>query len=99
MKQKPEIGHPLKIEVKWYDNVPEPPKVFFYDGEIIGWRDTQVIIRVKDYAVCRFWKKSGLEVGNTAHALRGLSIDLGTLDNSLKPPKGVEVPIAIDTDS
>jgi hypothetical protein len=26
-RQKLEIGHPLAIEVTWYDNVPEPPQL------------------------------------------------------------------------
>ena len=93
-----EIGHPIKINVLWYDHVPEPPRDLTYDGEIVGWRNSQVIVRVKDYAVIRFWKKTGLEVGNNAHALRGLKVDLDEL-KSIKPPKGEGVQIPIDTDA
>jgi hypothetical protein len=60
-RQKLEIGHPLTIGVRWYDSVPEPPKEMAYEGEVIGWRDTQVIVRVKEYAVVRFWKETGTE--------------------------------------
>jgi hypothetical protein len=96
-RQKLEIGHPLMIEVTWYDKVPEPPKITVYEGEIIGWRDSQVIVRVKDYAVVRFWKATGIEVGNQDHARRGLMVDMFALDKSTKPARGLE--IAIDTDA
>jgi hypothetical protein len=96
-RQKLEVGHPLQIAVCWYDDVPVPQKTQWYDGEVIGWRDSQVIVRVKDYAVVRFWKHNGHEVGNADHHRRGLRIDLAALDESIKPPKGVEVPIAMDT--
>src|ERR1700747_1222409 len=78
-RQKLEIGHPLKCEVIWYDAVPEPPHEISYEGEVIGWRDTQVVVRVKDYAVVRFWLqkgREGREVGNQDYARRGLRIDL-----------------------
>jgi hypothetical protein len=95
-RQKIEIGHSLAVRIQWYDRVPEPPKTVEYEGEIIGWRDTQIIVRVKEYAVVRFWKKSGLEVGNPDHQRRGLSIDLKELAESLKPAPGVTVEIARD---
>src|ERR1700746_2765539 len=84
-RQKLEIGHPLKCEVIWYDAVPEPPKETVYEGEVIGWRETQVVVRVKDYAVLRFWLKNGREVGNQDYARRGLRIDLKSLNESVKP--------------
>jgi hypothetical protein len=90
-RQRLEIGHPLKVAVHWYDHVPVPEGARDYEGEIIGWRDSQVIIRVKEYAVCRFWKENGLEVGNGDHQRRGFRIDLKELGESLKPPPGVEV--------
>lgn len=74
--KRPEIGRPMVVNVRWYDRVPEPEKVTDYQGEVIGWRDTQVIVRVRDYAVVRFWKKTGREVGNADHQRRGLAIDL-----------------------
>jgi hypothetical protein len=96
--QKLKIGHPLRITVHWYDKVPEPPKLQDFEGEIVGWRETQVIIRVKDYAVLRFWKRNGLEVGNSDHERRGFRVDLPEIAESIKTAKGVEVPIAIDTE-
>ena|SRR5260370_39313304 len=90
-RQSLEIGHSLRVNVRWYDRVPEPEKVTDYEGEVIGWRDTQVIVRVKEYAVVRFWKKSGLEVGNGDHHRRGLAINLKELEESLKPAPGVAV--------
>lgn len=98
-RQKLEIGHPLAIDVTWYDSVPEPPKEVIYEGEVIGWRDSQLIVRVKEYAVVRFWKATGLEVGNSDHERRGLRVDLSDLAAAVKLPKGVEVPIALDTDA
>jgi hypothetical protein len=87
-----QIGRPLSIPVEWYDHVcTEPHKETRYAGEIVGWRDTQVVIRVKEYAVLRFWKKSGLEVGNSDHQRRGFRIDLKELERSLQPAPGVEV--------
>jgi hypothetical protein len=96
-RQKLEIGHPLKCEVTWYDAVPEPPKETVYDGEVIGWRDTQVVVRVKDYAVVRFWLqkgREGREVGNQDHARRGLRIDVNSLNQSVKPAPGVTVDLS-----
>jgi hypothetical protein len=96
-RQKLEIGHPLKCEVIWYDAVPEPPHEISYEGEVIGWRDTQVVVRVKDYAVVRFWiqkGREGREVGNLDHARRGLRIDLSSLNESVKPAPGVTVDLS-----
>ena len=90
-RQKPAIGQPLKIAVYWYDNVPEPPRRETYEGEILGWRGTQVIVRIKEYAVARFWKESGLEVGNPDHERRGFRVDLSELAESCKPAPGVTV--------
>ena len=91
-RQKLEIGHPLFIDCHWYDRVPEPPRAEVRQGEIIGWRDSQVVVRVPDYAVLRFWKKSGFEVGNTNHEHRGWRIDLGELAESTKAKSaGIEV--------
>jgi hypothetical protein len=100
-RQKLAIGHPLRITVHWYDRVPEPPRNQSYEGEIIGWRNSQVIVRVPDYAVVRFWKTSGLEVGNPDHARRGFRVDFLELESSIsaKSEAGVEVPLAIDTDA
>lgn len=89
MTQKLEIGHPMKLSVTWYDNVPVPGKTQWKDGEVIGWRKSQVIVRVQDYAVLRFWKRNGREVGNQDHERRGWMIDPSQLNNS--QPKGVEV--------
>jgi hypothetical protein len=96
MKTKLEIGQPLHIEVVWYDQVPEPARKTIYDGEVIGWRAAQVIVRIRDYAVCRFWKKTGLEVGNPDHVRRGFRVDLSKLDGN---NSGVDIPIATDTDA
>jgi hypothetical protein len=96
-RQKLEIGHPLKCEVIWYDAVPEPPHEISYEGEVIGWRDTQVVVRVKDYAVVRFWLqkgREGREVGNQDYARRGLRIDLKSLNESVKPAPGVTVDLS-----
>jgi hypothetical protein len=89
--QKLEIGHPLIIEVFWYDKVPEPPALRTEQGEIIGWRQSQVLVRVVGYGVLRFWKRNGLEVGNADHERRGWRIDLSELAESVKPATGIEV--------
>lgn len=95
---KLEIGHPLKLEVLWYDRVPEPPRSITYDGEVVGWRQAQVIVRIKDYAVVRFWKRNGMEVGNPDYHRRGFSVDLSKAAERPAPgPEGI--PIAIDTDA
>ena len=82
MNQKLEIGHPLKLVVYWFDNVPVPKREEKREGEVIGWRESQVVVRVKDYAVIRFWKKNGREVGNPDHERRGWKINLAELNNS-----------------
>jgi hypothetical protein len=92
-RQEMQIGNGLKIEVTWYDAVPEPPRSVTHEGEIIGWRQSQVIVRVKEYSVLRFWKSSGLEVGNSDHQRRGFRVDLSALAESLEPPPGVDVEI------
>jgi len=97
--KRPEIGHAVMLNVRWYDRVPEPEKITEYQGEIIGWRKAQLIVRVRDYAVLRFWKRTGLEVGNPDHQRRGFSIDLAELAQSFKPPQGVEVTLAVDGES
>lgn len=97
-RQKMKIGQPLKCVVHWYDKVPEPAKEIQYDGEVVGWRDTQVIVRVRDYAVLRFWKTSGVEVGNADHERRGFRISIEELNNSVKPAPGI-IPVAMDTDA
>jgi len=43
-RQKLEIGHPLAITVTWYDSGARAPKEVFYDGEVIGCRESQVIV-------------------------------------------------------
>lgn len=86
--QKLEVGRPLHIEVIWYDQYTQERRI---ESEVIGWRQSQVIVRVTDYGVLRFWKKNGLEVGNRATDLRGYRIDIEALTESLKPDPGVEV--------
>jgi len=88
---KLEIGTPLKIEVIWYDQVPVPAQERRLDGEVIGWRRSQIIVRVPQYAVVRFWKANGKEVGNGDAERRGYRIDLEALAESVKPNHGVEV--------
>ena len=95
---KLEIGKAVHLKVIWYDKVPEPAKAIEYDGEVVGWKNSQVIVRVRDYAVVRFWKRSGLEVGNPDHQRRGFSVDLSQLDNNSNS-QGLDIPIAIDTDA
>ena len=87
----------MQVTVFYYDKVPEPPRNTEYEGEVIGWRDSQLIIRVKEYAVLRFWKDTGLEVGNADHVRRGFRVDVPSIAQSIKPPPGVK--IAIDTDA
>jgi hypothetical protein len=74
-----QIGTPLTLPVYWYDKVPEPPHEKVEPGEVIGWRQSQVLVRVPGYNVVRFWKKSGLEVGNPDHHRRGWKINVGDL--------------------
>ena len=95
MKEPPQIGKGLKLNVYWYDHVPEPERGQTYEGEVVGWRDSQLIVRVKDYAVLRFWKRNGLEVCNGDHARRGFRLDLSELAQSAPAaapaPEGVSV--------
>jgi hypothetical protein len=95
-KQKLEIGHPLHVAVYWYDKVPEPPRNETYEGEVIGWRDSQLIVRVPNYSVLRFWKKTGLEVGNGDQERRGFRVDLEELKGSIIKPNNAEVEIDIE---
>jgi len=88
---KLEIGKPLKLEVIWYDQVPVPPQEKRIESEVIGWRESQILVRVPGYAVVRFWKKNGFEVGNPATERRGYRIDIEALAESVKPDPGVEV--------
>jgi hypothetical protein len=90
-RQKLEVGRPLHIEVTWYDQLATPAEEEKIESEVIGWRDSQVIVRVPNYAVLRFWKKNGYEVGNRASDLRGYRIDIKALAESVKPAPGVEV--------
>ena len=88
MNKDLEIGKPLRLKVRYYDRVPEPAKEEVFDGEVIGWHDSQVVIRVPGYAVLKFWKKNGIEVGNRDHGRRGFRIDLAELHGK---NSGVEV--------
>jgi hypothetical protein len=91
------IGQSLKATVRWIDRVPEPAAVKEYQAEVIGWRNSQMIVRVKDYAVVRFWKRTGIEVGNKDHERRGFFLDVKGLEESLKPVPGLTVDLgAID---
>jgi hypothetical protein len=90
-RQRIQIATPLKVEVSWYDHVTEYEKRGPYEGEVIGWRTSQVIVRVKEYAVLRFWKATGLEVGNGDAQRRGFQINLDALKESAKPPQGLKV--------
>lgn len=101
-KQELKIGQSLKVAVYWYDKVPEPPENEVYQGEVVGWRGSQMIVRVPNYAVIRVWKKNGLEVGNPDHERRGFKVDLSELAQSIKPNNQeveVEMPVATDTDA
>jgi hypothetical protein len=89
-----EIGTPLRVEVTWYDKCVVPPADKKYEGEVIGWRKSQVIVSVRDYAVLRFWKSTGLEVGNRDHARRGFSVDMKALTDSTRPSPGI--PVTLD---
>ena len=90
-RQQIQIGTSLKVEVTWYDTCPVPPRDQKYEGEVIGWRDTQLIVSVKDYAVLRFWKKTGIEVGNKDHQRRGFRVDLSAITESTRPAPGVAI--------
>lgn len=89
MKQNLVIGNSLKLTAVWYDHVPTPERKEEKEAEVIGWRKSQVLVRVKDYAVVRFWKKNGREVGNPDHERRGWMIDTKELNNSNH--KGIEI--------
>jgi len=82
-----QIGKSMRLAVTWYDKVLVPPANKTYEGEIIGWRDSQIIVSVKEYAVVRFWKRNGLEVGNRDYHRRGFSIDV----EAIRPAPGVIV--------
>lgn len=90
-----QIGKSLKITVTWYDKVLVPAADKKYEGEVIGWRDSQIIVSVKDYAVLRFWKRNGMEVGNKDHSRRGFSIDSEELRSAAAAP-GVSVTFSFD---
>jgi hypothetical protein len=47
MSKNIEIGKPLTVEVSWYDKCTVPPADKKFEGEIIGWRNTQVIVSVR----------------------------------------------------
>jgi hypothetical protein len=86
--KKLQIGAGLKVDVLWYDKVPEPPvETVHQDCEVVGWRVSQVLLRIPGYAVIRCWKKSGLEVGNKDHARRGFRVELSQLTTAEPPPK------------
>jgi hypothetical protein len=56
-RRKLEIGHPLAITVRWYDNVREPPQLLVYEDEVIGWRDSQISPRSKSMPSYDFGKR------------------------------------------
>ena len=87
MTRKLEIGHAMTLTAVWYDNVCVPLENEEHESEVIGWRDSQVVVRIKGYAVVRFWKRTGREVGNSDHERRGWRIDVAELNNS----QGIEV--------
>ena len=83
-----EIGKPIRIEVEWYDHcAPGQGKTF--EGEVIGWRTSQVIIAVKGYGTIRCWKRNGIEVSNRDHERRGFRIEMSSIQQ--KPAKGVDI--------
>ena len=84
--QQLEIGHPLKVKVYWYDKVPEPPENEGYDGEVVGWKESQIVVRVPGYSVIRIWKKNGLEVGNPDWKREGFGWTYPSLPNPSNPP-------------
>jgi hypothetical protein len=100
--QKLMIGHPLTVSVFWYDDVPVPPIKEVKEGEVIGWRESQLVVRVPGYSVLRFWKKNGVEVGNKDHERRGWRVDMEGLrytGNNNEPVKlDGQKPTGIDTD-
>jgi len=91
-RQNLQIAKPLRIDVVWYDRLTEPIREELHPQcEVIGWHDGSVVVRIPGYAVLKFWKKNGFEVGNPDKNRRGWRVDLANLDESVKPPKGVEV--------
>lgn len=85
-----EIGKGLRLTVRYYDSVPEPPREEFYSqAEVVGWSDSQVVVRVPGYAVLKFWKRTGVEVGNKDYERRGFRLDLDELNGT--KPAGVKV--------
>jgi len=94
-KQTFAIGQPICVEVTWYDKCTIIAAEKKYEGEVIGWRNSQIIVSVKDYAVLRFWKRNGMEVGNKDHARRGFSIDVETIGRP-EPAAGVSVTFSDD---
>lgn len=102
-KQRLEIGSPLKVKIHWYDKVPEPPEDEVYEAEVVGWRQSQILVRVPGYSVIRIWKKNGMEVGNPDWRRRGFRVDLSELAQSVKSNHQEEVeidlPVATDTDA
>ena len=74
------IGQPFKIRILWYDKVPEPEINKEYEGEILSWLGTQVTVRVKGYSVLRFWKRTGMEVGNKDWVRRGFFLAVEQLN-------------------
>jgi hypothetical protein len=96
MKQDLQIGKPMKLVARWYDHATATGDREC-DAEVIGWKQSQVVLRIPGYGSLRFWKRSGFEVGNAAYGLRGWKIDLEEL-NGTKRPSGLQVPIATDTD-
>lgn len=83
----------MKLDVYWVDHVPVPKREEIREGEVIGWRQSQIVVRVKDYAVLRFWKKNGREVGNPDHERRGWRIDPAQLNNQGQP-HGIDVDLS-----
>jgi hypothetical protein len=41
-RQKLEIGQRLRVSPTWYDSVPEAPRLLIYEGQVIGYGDSQV---------------------------------------------------------
>jgi len=98
-----QIGTPLRVAVYWYDRVCEPPQNVAHESEVVGWRTSQLIVRVPNYGVIRIWKRNGMEVGNPDYQRRGFRVDLSELAESVKPDgqtqDGPGIQIAIDTDA
>ena len=99
MKQPLEIGKGFRLTVTWYDHVPEPERNQAYEGEVVGWRNTQLIVRVKDYAVLRFWRRNGMEVGNPDSARRGFRLELSELTPSATEPAAPAAGVTVKLDA